>query len=229
MTWNTIGTLKETLSVLKLELAGIPSEIIIVDNGSTDGCQHLATIKNEKNLGISKGKNQAIDISKGEYIIMLDGDIVPVPNSIKCLLNYLETHPEIDALGFHPNKFSNQKNRNGQKHHEEYCNEIVDVREHTAHCIYYGIFRRKIFDAGLRLDENYGVGYGYEDLDFFMQMKQAGFKQHVCHINHAGGKYYHEINSSIRNMGFEKYMETSKNRSKIFFYKWGQKTVGGIC
>ena len=72
------------------ELRGVDYEIIIVDNGSTDGCQDVATIRNEKNLGISVGKNQGIRASKGDFILLLDGDIMPVPNSIICLLKYME-------------------------------------------------------------------------------------------------------------------------------------------
>lgn len=229
LTWNTVKTLKQSLGILQNDLAGIDHEIIVVDNGSTDGSQDYATIKNEINLGISRGKNQGIDASKGEYILLLDGDIVPVPNSVNCLLNYLEEHKEVDALGFYPNCFTNQKNGYKAIYHEERCNTLLDVVPHVSHCIYYGIYRRSVFDRGVRMDEQYGVGYGYEDLDFFMQMKAKGIIQYVCHINKPKGKYYHEINSSIRCMGFEKYMETSKARSKIFDAKWNTPTVGAMC
>lgn len=229
LNWNTFDVFHKTLHILKDELKNLESELIVVDNGSTDGGEKFATIRNKENLGISVGKNQGIRASRGEYILLLDGDIMPVPNSIRCLVTYMDSHPEIDALGFHPNKFSNQENKGGQKHYEEYCQELVDVRPHKNHCIYYGIYRRKIFEAGIFLDETYGVGYGYEDLDFYMQMKAAGYNQFVCHINHPAGRYFHAINSSIRQMGYEKYMETSKKRSKRFIEKWGTATVGGIC
>jgi hypothetical protein len=53
-----------------------------------------------------------------------------------------------------------------------------------------------------------------------MQMEKLGIIQWVAHINHAAGKYYHEINSSIRQMGFQEYMRTSLNRGKLFNKKW---------
>ena len=219
LTWNTVKTLHETLHILTNELRGIPSEVIVVDNGSTDGCKMYATIKNETNLGISKGKNQGIDASKGQYILLLDGDIVPVPNSIVCLVNYLDENPDVMALGFYPNKISKERNRGGQLHHEEYCHKLDPVEEYKGHCIYYGIYRREVFEK-IRFDESYGAGYGWEDLDSYMQMEKAGIKQYVAGINHKCGKYYHEINSSIRVMGFEKYMETQKQRAGIFSKKW---------
>lgn len=227
LTWNTFPEVHETLHVLANELKGIESEVIIVDNGSTDGCQDLATIKNECNMGISYAKNQGVRASQGEYILLLDGDIIPVPNSIRCLLNYMEEHREIHALGFHGNKFSNVKNRHGQKLYEEYCEKLVDIQEHMAHCIYYGMYRRlEVFGPGkVQFDENYGVGYGWEDLDSYMQMVHLGIKQFVAHINHPGGKYYHNINSSIRQMGFQKYMSSSMARSKIYSKKWDKSNV----
>src|SRR3990167_2125220 len=158
LTWNTFSTLHETMHVLVKELEGIDSEVIIVDNGSTDGCQDMATIKNPKNMGISVGKNQGIDASKGEYILLLDGDIVPVPNSIKCLINWMDTHSECNAIGMLPNRFCNQKNKHGQHNHEEYCNNLFDVKPHKCHCIFYGLYNRTVFERGVRLDESYGMG-----------------------------------------------------------------------
>ena len=234
LTWDTWKTLHDTLHVLKDELKAIDHEIIIVDNGSTDGCQDVATIKNELNLGISKGKNQGIEASKGEYIFLLDGDIIPVPNSVTMLLDYLETHSECKALGFYPNKFSNQRNkgeqndRNHEEHHEWYCHTLFDVKESRGHCIYYGMYHRSVFD-NVRLDEGFDEccttnefkgGYGLEDLDSYMQMEKLGIKQYVAHMNKANGRYYHAINSSIRNMGYQQYMTTSMKRSQYFKQKW---------
>ena len=222
LTWNTIKTLRATLAVLENELEGIESEIIIVDNGSKDGCQDLATIKNPVNLGISKGKNQGVDASKGEYIMLIDGDIVPVPNSIRSLLAYMELTPDCDAIGFLPDKFCQRALTESFECHEKYCHKLDPVMEHPGHCVYFGMYRRKIFEK-VRFDEAYGVGYGYEDLDQYMQMRKHGFKQWAAGINHKEGKYYHAINSSINNkdcLGYEEYMRTSMLRSQIFKKKW---------
>jgi glycosyltransferase involved in cell wall biosynthesis len=219
--WNTWPILHKTLHVLAEELRGVDSEVIIVDNGSTDECKDAATIRNEVNLGISKGKNQGIDASRGEYILLLDGDIVPPKNSIRSLLAYLETHSEVDALGFHPNKWQNQVD--GPQ--ERVCNELVDVRPHKGHACYFGIYRRSVFDRGVRFDEAYGPGYGWEDLDMYMQMEKLGIKQYFAHINHTGGRYFHAINSSIRVMGDQEYVRTSTERGKYFKHKWELTTV----
>lgn len=227
LTWNTLPTLKETLAILSEELAGKSAEIIIVDNGSIDGCQDFATIKNPVNLGISKAKNQGVDASKGEYIMLIDGDIVPVPNSINMLENYLDVNPACLALGFLPNKFSNVRNSQRPGSHENYCYKLDPVMQHRGHCIYYGIYRREVFEK-IRFDEAYGPGYGYEDLDSYMQMEAKGITQWAAGMNSLQGKYFHAINSSINNkncLGFEEYMRSSMKRSQIFQNKWSKRTV----
>lgn len=59
-------------------------EVIVVDNGSTDGTVELVRenypdlvlIKNNENIGASKARNQGIDIAKYEWILTLDCDVV---------------------------------------------------------------------------------------------------------------------------------------------------------
>ena len=64
-------------------------ELIIVDNGSTDGTvdfiksldkDNIKLIVNSKNLGFPKGNNQGLEIAEGEYIGFLNNDILLSPN-----------------------------------------------------------------------------------------------------------------------------------------------------
>ncbi len=219
--------INDILNVLSNDLRDIEHEVVIVDNGSTDGTQDLATIANENNMGISIGKNQCIDNTTGDFLLLLDGDIVPVPNSINLLLEHMENNEHVQALGFKPNKFTNQRNNdNGQKHHEDYCDTLFEVEQHDGCIIYYGMFRREVFDV-VRMDETGefgGVGYGYEDWDLSQQMIASDITQWRACLNTVSGKYYHNINSSIREMGREKYIETSLKRHKQFQEKWSNVT-----
>jgi len=146
LTWNCISTLHDTLHVLSEDLKDIESEVIVIDNGSKDGCEEIANIKNRENMGVSVGKNQGINASKGEYILLLDGDIVPVHNSINCLLAWLEHNIDAYAIGFYPNKFTDQRNKNGQKHYETYCHSLYKPCKHTQVIAFYGLFKRSMFN-----------------------------------------------------------------------------------
>ena len=221
--WNNRKCLEQTLKVLDYELEGIESEIIVVDNGSTDGTDKLdlsdvTYIRNPVNRGISHGKNQGIEASQGYYIMLLDGDIIPTPGSIIKFIEFLDENKQADAIGFYSNKFSNQINRNGQLHHEERCDLLFNPKEHSSHCVYYSLYRREVFDkVRFCTDGVFGEpGYGWEDFDFHNSMVNAGFSQWVAHVNNPGGKYFHNINSSIRCMGSAKFRETSTARRELY-------------
>ena len=227
LTWNNVKTIKETLDLLYNDLVMIDHEVIVVDNGSTDGSAEYATIKNNVNLGVSRGKNLAIHKATGEYIALLDGDIVPVRNSFVMLLDWLEEHNEVSALGFYPNKFTTQRNMGGQRFHEEFCHTLFEPKIHTQAIAFYGMFRSSVFkELDIKFPE-YGAfacsGYGWEDSDLYMQMREQDIHQWVAGINHLCGKYYHEINSSIRHMGHDEYIKTSKERRAAFCDMWGTK------
>jgi GT2 family glycosyltransferase len=71
------------------------SEIIIVDNGSTDGSSRYATIKNLKNLGFSTAVNQGIKISKYDYICLLNNDVILDKNWFKLIITSIKKYPKV--------------------------------------------------------------------------------------------------------------------------------------
>lgn len=235
--WNNLDVLEMSLPMLLEELKYTEHEIVFVDNGSKDGSiefvkkwktihpwLNITFILNEKNQGISKGKNQGINLSHGEYIFMIDGDVCPVPHSILKLIKFLDDNKDKHAIGMYPNKWTDQDGKNGAKYFEERCDQLFEPTVHKCTCLFYGLFRRSIFKEGLRLCEEGAFGepgYGWEDHDFFKRMQQKGIVQYVAHINHPKGKYYHKINSSIRVMGDKVFRESMSCRSKQFKEIWG--------
>lgn len=83
------------------------TEIIVIDNASTDGSQEMVAqkfpfvvlLKNKENLGFSKANNQGIKIAKGKYILILNSDTIVKKTAIEILIDYLEQHREIDIIG----------------------------------------------------------------------------------------------------------------------------------
>lgn len=227
---DTFKTLKMSLDIIKNELRFTSHEIIVVDNGSRDELYlkkdddlGVRIIRNETNQGISIGKNQGIRASHGEFIFLLDGDVVPVPGSILKLIEYMEDVPDCEAIGFLPNKFSMEPNGERFSHHEKECHTLFNPRVSPCACLFYGLYRKTVFDRVMMSEDGeFGKpGYGWEDHDFFNKMKDAGITQWVCGMNHEAGKYYHAINSSIRSMGYQAYKESERKRSFTFNEKWG--------
>ena len=85
----------------------ISSEIIVVDNDSVDGsCQmieerfpEVKLISNKENSGFSKANNQAIRISSGEYILLLNPDTVVEEDSFLKIAGFMDRTPDAGGLG----------------------------------------------------------------------------------------------------------------------------------
>lgn len=82
-------------------------EVILVDNGSTDGSLELIKssypqvklIENGTNLGFSKANNRGMEQSDGKAVILLNSDTELKDNALKRLYDFLFSNPEIGACG----------------------------------------------------------------------------------------------------------------------------------
>ena len=78
-----------------------------MDNHSTDNTNHMIEnkfshvhlIQNQANVGFAAGINQAIDVSSGEYIVILNPDTITSPDSVTILAEFLDRHPEVVVCG----------------------------------------------------------------------------------------------------------------------------------
>lgn len=97
--WNSGHQLARALERLRLQTA-VPLELIIVDNGSTDGSMEVAsrieashairTVMNDHNAGFSRAFNQGLAISAGEYVLSLNADVWLQEGFIATLIDALE-------------------------------------------------------------------------------------------------------------------------------------------
>jgi GT2 family glycosyltransferase len=106
----TINCLKSIFADkgLELDLSKInnslktPTEIILVDNNSTDSTllevkklkYHLKIIANKENIGFSKANNQGLKIAQGNYVLLLNTDTIILHSAISQSLDWLSSHPE---------------------------------------------------------------------------------------------------------------------------------------
>lgn len=94
------------LSVIKA-ISNIKSEVYVVDNNSVDGScvmvrekfPDVKIIENKNNTGFSYANNQAIKISTGEYILLLNPDTVVEEDTFQKIIDFAESKKDFGALG----------------------------------------------------------------------------------------------------------------------------------
>lgn len=92
--WNTKKLLEDCLKSIFKYTKEVNFEVIVVDNGSTDGSRQLVKtkfpkvvlIRNKNNLGFTKANNQGIKVAKGEYVLLLNSDTYFIENALQKLL-----------------------------------------------------------------------------------------------------------------------------------------------
>lgn len=105
--WKTPELLSRCLNSLKDDSGYDHFEIIVVDNNSGDSSvpmlkeqfPYVKLIENKGNYGFSKGCNQAIEISSGEYILLLNPDTVIVKDAISIMTRYMDENPQVGCVG----------------------------------------------------------------------------------------------------------------------------------
>ena len=82
-------------------------ELIIIDDGSTDGCfdctsnlsdSRIKVLRDGHNKGITTRLNEIIDLAKGDYLVRMDADDVAFPHRLAMQLDFLLTNQKIDLV-----------------------------------------------------------------------------------------------------------------------------------
>ena len=105
--YNVRAYLEQCLRTVYTALEGIPGEVFVVDNLSTDGSVEMVREKfpqvhlmaNQENVGFSRANNQAIRVAKGEYVLLLNPDTVVGEDVFHKVVTFMDAHPKAGGLG----------------------------------------------------------------------------------------------------------------------------------
>lgn len=107
LNYNVCYFLEQTLRSVLRALKEIDSEIIVIDNASTDGsCQmvkqkfpSVKLIENNENVGFSKANNQGVKIAQGTYVCILNPDTAVAEHTFTDCLAFFKKTPNAGIVG----------------------------------------------------------------------------------------------------------------------------------
>ena len=206
-TYNRLESLKQVLRGLadQQNIAGTDIEIIVVSDGSTDGTDQylhaqniLPTVKPLllKNTGAAAARNAGIEAAVGEYVLLLDDDVVPTPQLIAEHLRIHAEHgesavalgPMLSPPGFAMSRWVEWEQMMLAK---QYHAMVNGEWEPTARQFFTGntsLSRRAIVDAG-GFDTKFRRA---EDLELAYRLADQGLK---FHFNPQAIGYHYAVRS----------------------------------
>ncbi|AIS31508.1 glycosyl transferase GT2 family [Methanobacterium formicicum] len=226
-------------------------EIIVVDNASRDksldfleGLSEslpLKLIKNTKNESFSKSNNQAAEIARGDYLLLLNNDVEPTYGWLNQMMKSALQSDDVGAVGaklVYPDCSASRYNRRNSfkiqhtgiafreengfiKPHNIGNGDVftIDNDENIARAAITAaallVSKNKFFQVD-GLDEGYL--YGYEDVDFCLKLLKKGYKN-ICSSRSLLFHYEFGTQESDRNNEVRK--RRLKNR-RLFQERWGK-------
>ena len=226
--YDCLRSIDETIDSLSCE-------IIVVDNHSEDGTVEMLRnefpnvylLVNDHNTGYTRPNNQAMRVSQGKYILLINPDTLVKPNAIVELVNFLDAHPEAGIVGpkvlNRDGTLQKQCRRSEARPWDAICYFsglsrlfpkdkrfagylMTYLSEDTAHeaeavsgsCM---MIRREVIDQIGYQDENF---FAYqEDTDYCRRARLAGWKvfynpsAQIIHFGGEGGSRIHHTRSII--------------------------------
>jgi GT2 family glycosyltransferase len=105
--WNCREELRRCLRSLTPRRQQLRLEVIVVDNGSTDGAAEVVErdfprvrlVRNAGNAGFARACNQAAEVARGRYLFFLNNDTVVPPEALARLVAFARANPEAGLVG----------------------------------------------------------------------------------------------------------------------------------
>ena len=216
LNWNQpTDTLACLGSLARLEYGAF--EVVVADNGSTDGSPELVRrafpdvtlIENGRNLGFAAGNNVGIQYlldRSADYVLLLNNDTEVPPSLLRRLVDVAESDPRIGIVGpkilyYQPNDViwsaGGRIDRLGRSSHLRF-DEADDDEDRSVHDVDYVtgcalLIKRQIIEEVGALDERFFMYY--EEAEWCARVHRAGYR--IVYVPQA--HMWHKIQQSARN------------------------------
>jgi glycosyltransferase involved in cell wall biosynthesis len=221
-----------------------PYELIVVDNGSTDGTpevlealrrrsgpQRVEILRNETNQGHPAAVNQALPRARGGYVVFLDNDTILTPGWLEGLIHWaLQDWPVNGLVGPVTNGAPDVQRISpgcadlqdldtfAAGRRQAFAGKMLTHPRITSFCL---LVRRDVLERIGNWDERFHPGYFVDD-DLSVRAREAGFRLVVAqdvYVHHFGSR-------TFKGLGIDTNKQLKENFQR-FQDKWGQEYAAG--
>jgi O-antigen biosynthesis protein len=207
VTYNQLAYTRQCLESIRFR-TDEPYELIVVDNGSTDGTvdylrslEGVNLIVNLANRGFPAAANQGLRAAQGNNLLLLNNDTIVTTGWLRRLLSALHADPAIGLVGPFSNNISGYQeipvSYGSLESLDGFAwdlsqsrrNERIPVEYLVGFCL---LFRRELTARIGFLDEQFGVGC-FEDNDYCRRAQQVGYQTVIAadaFVHHFGSRTF---------------------------------------
>lgn len=107
VSWNVRDLLRQCLASIEKGRAELALEVIVVDSASADESSAMVAAEfpwvrlfpQTDNVGFTRGNNIGLKETKGRQLLLLNPDAEIVGDALTIMVQFLDAHPEVGALG----------------------------------------------------------------------------------------------------------------------------------
>ncbi|HHV53908.1 MAG TPA: glycosyltransferase [Firmicutes bacterium] len=209
--WNQVEVTRQCVESI-FRNTSEPFELILVDNGSTDGTSNylaslaadrpnVRVIRNTLNTGFAHACNQGIAAAKGKQILIMNNDVIVPPGWLTPMLRALRA-PNVGLVGPRTNRISGEQQADvpygdDLRHMEGYAKERAREEAHMGRFAnrivgFCMLAKREVIERIGGFDVTFGIG-NFEDDDFCIRTRLAGFKIWIADdafVHHLGSRTF---------------------------------------
>lgn len=229
-TYNEVALLRECIQAIET-YTDSPYEIIIVDNGSTDGTIEYCLKKPHtlvsfaENRGFPEACNYGLKAASGSELLLLNNDVVVSHRWLANMLDCLYSDKTVGIVGPRTNYASGLQQMElsyvdladfqaqAVTLNEPDPSKWMEVRRLVGLCF---LFKRELMDRVGLLDERFSPGH-YEDDDYCYRARLAGYRLFIA----GDAVVHHHGSMSFRKQGQSNMDTLVETNYRKFVDKWG--------